>query len=57
MLARNLAYLILVETGRGDAARELCRDLPELHDPEEDLRRAAALEAGAAGPDAGRGAS
>lgn len=54
VLARNLAYLVLVEAGRLDAARELCRDLPELHDPEEDLRRAAEKEAGLAEADAGR---
>lgn len=53
VLVRNVAYLILVETGNEDAARELCRDLPELRDPEEELRRAAAKEAalGDAAPD------
>ncbi len=45
VLLRNLAYLLLLETGRTEAALELAKSLPELRDPEEELRVAAVQEA------------
>ncbi len=44
VLFRNLAYLLLVEKGMHTVARNLCQELPELRDPEEDVRRAAEAE-------------
>lgn len=49
VLLRNLAYLVLLETGQSAAALELSKSLPELRNPEEELRVAAAQEAQAAG--------
>jgi len=45
VLLRNLAYLMLLETGQTAAALELSKSLPELRNPEEELRAAAAQEA------------
>ncbi len=45
VLLRNVAYLILLETGRTDAAHTLAKSLPELRNPDEELRAAAAREA------------
>ncbi len=45
ILLRNLAYLVLLETGRTEAALELAKSLPELRNPEDELRAAAAREA------------
>ena len=44
VLLRNLAYLVLLETGQTAAALELSKSLPELRNPEEELRAAAAQE-------------
>ena len=45
VLLRNLAYLMLLETGQTAAALELSKSLPELRNPDEELRAAAAQEA------------
>ena len=45
VLLRNVAYLVLLETGQTAAALELSKSLPELRNPEEELRVAAAQEA------------
>ena len=45
VLLRNLAYLVLLETGQTAAALELSKSLPELRNPDEELRAAAAQEA------------
>ena len=44
VLLRNLAYLVLLETGQTAAALELSKSLPELRNPDEELRAAAAEE-------------
>ncbi len=45
VLLRNVAYLVLLETGQRDAALALAETLPELRSPEDALRAAAAKEA------------
>lgn len=45
VLLRNVAYLVLLETGQRDAALALAETLPELRNPEDALRAAAAKEA------------